>query len=431
MSIFIGTRKPKKMISPNRKHLSIAIIEGFPAIFVLQLLGGPFLTGYLLLLGATSSEIGFVLAITTLVNIVQIYMAVVMQKATNRRMMLLVFGSLHRFLWTSVGLIPFLFAKEWWVIAYVVLFTLAHISNAAGAVVWTSIMSDMVPAGIRGRYFGIRNTIHGAVGSLALFIGGQILERFPGEQGFNYLFIICAVASVLNMIAYWFYPNLPFETSTESSPIKMIGKPLKDSAFLKAILFLSVWLFVQGITVPLFSYVMLKLMNVSYQWVSIITVVHMLVMMGSYYIWGNLNARYSTKTLLLWSLPIIASACLMWGTLLFLPGLIVLFIVHILLGIGLGGFNQMVFSFIIGDTPKSERPMYIATYSAITGFAGFLGPLFGGWIYGRLVDYPQWVQKYGVSVAAGALLMVIGIWLGRAVLLDPNERKMKYRIKRS
>ncbi|MNI02859.1 Major Facilitator Superfamily protein [compost metagenome] len=431
MSIFMGPRKTKKMISPNRRYLAISIMEGFPAVFVLQLLGGPFLTGYLLLLGATSSEIGFVLAITTLVNIVQIYAAVVMQKVTNRRLMLVIFGSLHRFLWTSVGLIPFLFAKEWWVLVYIILFTVAHICNAVTAVVWTSIMSDMVPAGVRGRYLGIRNTIHGAVASLALFIGGQILEYFPGEQGFNYLFIICAVASVLNTIAFAFYPNLPFETSTESSPIKMIGKPLKDSIFIKAILFLSLWLFVQGITVPLFSYVMLKLMNISYQWISIITVVHMLVMMGSYILWGNLNARYSTKTLLMWSLPIIACACLMWGTLLFLPALLVLFMVHIVLGVGLGGFNQMVFSFIIGDTPKSERPMYIATYSAITGFAGFLGPLFGGWLYESLSGYPQWVQTYGVSVAIGILLMIIGIWLGRMVLKDPDEHAMKFHIKRS
>ena len=46
----------------------------------------------------------------------------------------------------------------------------------------------------------------------------------------------------------------------------------------------------------------------------------------------------------------------------------------------------MVFAFTIGDTPKSERPMYIATYSAITGFAAFLGPVAGGKIYALIAD---------------------------------------------
>ncbi|MCP1424482.1 hypothetical protein J3D43_002998 [Paenibacillus xylanexedens] len=36
------------------------------------MLGGPFLTGFLLYLGAGSRHIGFVLAITTFVNIAQI-----------------------------------------------------------------------------------------------------------------------------------------------------------------------------------------------------------------------------------------------------------------------------------------------------------------------------------------------------------------------
>ncbi|MBD0379882.1 MFS transporter [Paenibacillus sedimenti] len=409
-------RKPKRKISPNRRHLLVATMEGFPAVIIFQLLGGPFLTGYLLYLGATSTEIGLVLAITTVVNIIQILMAVIMQKFSNRKLMLIIFGSMHRLIWPAVGLIPFLFPKDLWVAMYIVFYTVAHLGNAAGAVVWTSLISDAVPAPVRGRYFGIRNTILGAVSSLALFVGGQVLDRFPGGQGFQYLFIICGICAVLNVIAYCLYPNPPFVPSMETNPVGMMGKPLKDRAFLRAVLFLAVWLFVQGLTVPLFSYVMLKLMHVNYETVSLITVVHTLVMMGSYYVWGTLNARYSAQTLLLWSLPIIAAACLLWGTLVVLPSLVVLYAVHIVLGIGLGGFNQMVFAFTIGDTPKSERPMYIATYSALTGFAAFLGPIVGGKVYALITETPAWVQVYGMSTLVGIILLVLGVLVGRLVL---------------
>ncbi|WP_156390101.1 MULTISPECIES: MFS transporter [unclassified Paenibacillus] len=416
MKIADYVRKPRKKVSSYRRSLLIATLEGFPAVIIFQLLGGPFLTGYLLYLGATSTEIGLVLAITTVVNIIQIGMAVVMQKFRNRKRMLLIFASSHRLLWTSVGLIPFLFPKDLWVVMYIVLYTAAHLGNAAGGIVWTSLISDAVPGPVRGRYFGLRNTILGGVSSLALFIGGQILDRYPGGQGFNYLFIICSVCVVLNILAFGLYPNPPFEPSTASNPVGMIGKPLKDRAFLKAILFLAVFLFVQGVTVPLFSYVMLKLMKINYETVSLITVVHTVVMMASYYVWGNLNVRYTAQTLLLWSLPIIALACLLWGAIAFIPAIVVLYAVHIVLGVGLGGFNQMVFTFTIGDTPKSERPMYIATYSAITGFAAFLGPIFGGKVYALITDAPMWVQIYGVSTVVGAVLLVLGLLVGRMVL---------------
>ncbi|MGG1514253.1 MFS transporter [Paenibacillus oryzisoli] len=412
------SRKP----SSYRSGMRVAVFEGFPAVIIFQLLGGPFLTGYLLNLGATSTEIGFVLAITTIVNIVQIGMAVVMQKFTNRKRLLLIFGSSHRILWASVGLIPFLFPEKMWVFMYIVLYTVAHLGNAAGGVVWTSMISDMVPTAVRGRYFGLRNTILGGVSSLALFIGGQILDKFPGEQGFRYVFMIVAVCVVLNMIAFSRYPNPPFEPSAEANPMGMIRKPLLDRSFLKAIVFLAVFLFVQGLAVPLFSYVMLKLMGISYSMVSYITVVHTLVMMASYYVWGNLNARHSAQTLLLWSLPVIALACLVWGAISFLPAVLILFTAHIILGIGLGGFNQMVFAFTIGDTPKSERPMYIATYSAITGFAAFLGPVAGGKIYALITDAPLWVQIYGVSTCIGVVLLILGLWVGRHVLGTPVKR---------
>lgn len=411
-----NARKSKKKMSTYRKSLLVATFEGFPAVIIFQLLGGPFLTGYLIYLGASSTEIGLILAITTVVNIVQIAMAVVMQKFRNRKRMLIIFGSTHRILWACVGLIPFLLPQEYWVITYMILYTAAHLGNAAGGIVWTSLISDAVPGPIRGRYFGLRNTILGGVSSLALFVGGQILDKYPGEQGFNYIFMIVSVCVVLNVIAYFLYPNPPFEPSTATNPVGMLQKPLMDRAFLKAIIFLAAFLFVQGLTVPLFSYVMLKLMNISYGTVSYITVVHTLVMMASYYVWGNLNARFSAQTLLLWSLPIIALACLLWGAIAFIPAVVVLFMVHIVLGIGLGGFNQMVFAFTIGDTPKSERPMYIATYSAITGFAAFLGPVAGGKIYALIVDQPEWVQVYGVSTIVGAILLILGLWVGRYVL---------------
>jgi MFS family permease len=140
-------------------------------------------------------------------------------------------------------------------------------------------------------------------------------------------------------------------------------------------------------------------------------------MMMSFYVWGNLNARFSNKRLLFWTLPLIAMSCLMWGGLAFLPVLVVLYSAHILFGIGVGGFNQLAFNYLIGETPKSERPMFIAMFSAITGFATFLGPLLGGWIYGHLSSFPGWVEEYGVSVIVGVVLM-LGLLVGRVVLRD-------------
>jgi MFS family permease len=406
-----------KKTSPLRRNLIITNLETIPAVILIQMLGGPFLTGYLLFLGATSEQIGWVLAVSSLVNVAQIFVALVMQRIRNRRLIIIFSFVLCRIFWLLAAWVPFIVPTEWDVFVYTVGFTIAFLCSTTGSIVWSSLIGDLVPAQVRGRYFGIRNAIIGAVGSVALFIGGQILDHFPGSLGFQYLFLIASGMLIINSILISFYPSAPFEPSTASNARHMMEKPLKDKVFLKAVLFLSVYLFLFNITVPFFNYVMLDILHMSYAWVSIVTVIHTVVIMISNYVWGNLNARIDNRTLVYYSLPFMALPCVLWGTLLFSPKEFVVLLVFIVLGIGVAGFSQVVFNYIIGDTPKTERPMYIAMYSAISGVFTFIGPIFGGWLYKQAKNYPDWVQTYGIAMVIGCLLLIFGFTFGRKVLL--------------
>ncbi|WP_151735720.1 MFS transporter [Paenibacillus tengchongensis] len=408
------SRKP----SLHRRNLQIATIEGIPSTIFQVLLQGQFLTGYLLYLGASSGQIGFVLALTTLVNVAQIGVAYLIQRLPSRKWALVTFIGLQRLLWVSTGLVPFLFPREYWVMAFIILYTSAFIANTAGGMLWNSVISDLVPARVRGRYFGIRNTLLNALGSLVMYGGGVVLDRYPGGQGFLILYIVVWIFSFLNIVVFFFYPDVPFEKSEETSFLPMVKKPLHDRLFMKSTLFLSAWLLLQNITVPLYSYVMLELLHLGYETLSLLNVSQTVLMMASFYVWGNLNARYSNKRLLLFTLPIIAVSSLLWGLLSVLPLLPVLFAAHMLFGIGVGGFNQLAFNFIIGDTPKRERPMYMAMYAALTGLAAFFGPVLGGQIYEWITDWPHWTQVYGMQLLVGVLMLVLALFLGRRVLKD-------------
>lgn len=408
---------PRKR-SVQRKNLRIATMEGVPAVMFQTLLGGQFLTGFLLYLGASSSELGFVLAITTFVNIAQLFAAFLIQRLKSRKWTLVLFVACHRILWGATGLIPFLFPKSYWVAAFIVLYTLAFMFNTVGGILWNSLISDIVPARVRGRYFGIRNTMLNALGTLVMYAGGIILDHEPGGKGFLILYIIVWICIAANIAMFFMYPDMPFERSSESRFVPMIKKPLKDSAFLKATLFLGGFLFLQNLVVPLYSYVMLQLLHINYQTLSLLNVAQTVFMMGSFYIWGNLNARYSNRRLLFWTLPIIALSCLMWGLLSVLPMFLVLALAHVIFGIGVGGFNQLAFNFMIGDTPKRERPMYMAMYAAITGVAAFFGPLIGGSAHELIQHWPVWTQVYGMQMVVGVAMIVVTVTMGRRILRD-------------
>jgi MFS family permease len=98
--------------------------------------------------------------------------------------------------------------------------------------------------------------------------------------------------------------------------------------------------------------------------------------------------------------------------------MLTLIVVHVLLGFGFAGYNLLVFNFLIGDSPKSERPMYVAVFSALTGIAGFIGPVAGGWLYDEAASVPLWLQTYGLTTFAGAALLALALALAPFVFKD-------------
>jgi len=405
---FLKAFRFRRNATQQRRSLQVSVIEGIPATIVANMLGGPILTAYLLYLNADSTAVGLVFAIQSLANILQVFAAFFMQRMENRKFWMALTGILHRSLWVLTGLIPVLLPEPARVPAFVALFACSFASVAVSAVVWSSLMSDMVPAQVRGRYFGVRNTVHWAIASAVLLLSGQVLERAGSPAaGFAILYSAAAVCVVWNGIMLFRYPNPPFEKSHEKTGRDRLLKPFRDRPFIIATAFIALFILIQNAAVPLFSYVMLDILGVSYTAVTAVTTVQMVVMMISYYVWGNLNARYPAMTLLLCSLPFIALSCLLWGGLAFLPAAAVLVLAHAALGIGQGGYNLLNFTFLIGDTPKADRPMYIAVFAAATGLMGFVGPLIGGAVYDAIAGGPAWLRQYGVSMFTGLIMMAL------------------------
>ncbi|MFC5528630.1 MFS transporter [Cohnella yongneupensis] len=402
----LATRRDE---TENRRGLRISLIEGIPANIIANLLGGPLQTVYLTYLGFTAFHIGIVMAIPYFALLVQVFIAFAMQRWHNRRLYLTLFGTVHRTLWIATGLIPLTFSEDAWIPVYIALWLMSMISGQAGGVIWTSLMADVVPAQIRGKYFGIRNTIHWFVVCATLLLGGQLMEWLPGTRGFTVLFAVSAACVVWNGWSLARYPNPPFQPSESGRSLRMLSKPFADRRFLMATVFISAFILLQNIVVPLFSYVMLEVIDLSTSKVTIITMLQNVVMMISYYYWGVLNSRFATNTLLIWTFPLIAASCALWFGMAVMPAMLTLIIVHAVLGFGLAGYNLLVFNFLIGDSPTSERPIYIAVFSALTGMAGFIGPMLGGWLYELADSGPDWLQGYGITALAGTGMLALSL----------------------
>lgn len=407
----------------QRKGMRLSIIEGISAIIVFNLLGGAYLTGYLLYLGANAATIGLITAIPFLTQIFQIYGAFLIQKYNHdRRVWIAWLAGIHRMLWALTGAVPFLFPESLWIPVFFLLFTISWGAIQIAVVFWGSLMGDMVPPEVRGRFFGFRNALLAGIGSVILMAGGWILDIYPGGFGFAILFTISFLAAGWNFIVFLKHPNMPFEPSSVSGRWNMFIKPFRDRAFYRTIWFISLWSFFQGLAIPLFGFVMLDILSVSYKTVAIVTTVQTIATTVSFFVWGILNDRFKSSHLLLWALPIYALSALLWGTMAFLPMMVVLLLAHVFLGVSMAGYNMLLFNFLIGDTPADDRPMYIASFSAVTGIFAFLGPVTGGIIFQSIKGWPMWIQSYGLFSIVGMILFGLSVFVApRIFLIRPSS----------
>ncbi|WP_165822384.1 MFS transporter [Paenibacillus montanisoli] len=406
----VKSRMPNKKRSVFREGMVNAHYEAVSSTIFMNLIAGPYLTGYLLFLGADASQLGLILSIPLLANaIVVILSAYLMEYYPNRYRTTLISILFHRIFLLGTGLIPFVWPKADWVPVFIVLFVIGCMSGSLSATPSVTLLADLVPRKFRANYFGIRFTLGGIAASVTLLTIGWGLDRLPMSTGFALLYCCGLAVSLLNMVHYGRYPNLLYSSAGNSLSWKFMFEPLRDRSFFKAVLFVSFWLMAQGATISLFSYVMLELMKTNYAWMGISNTLLTVVSIGATFIWGRLNMKWSTRKLLLWVFPLNAIAVLFWGLQAFLPDTLMLIIVYTMLGISLSGFNLLTFQYVISDTPKEGRSMYYAVWVSITSLFGFFGPLVGGKLLNSLKSWPFWFQEYGLFVCIGALMLAASL----------------------
>jgi len=400
---------PGQTNSLQRKSLKNAHYEAFISTVFANLLQGPYLTGYLLYLGATAGQIGLIMSIPLVMNAVVIASAYFMEKYPNRYRISFIGYSIHRFLLSACGLIPFVFPQEWWIPVFLIMYSILSFSGSFASVPFTTLFTDLVPTQVRAKYLGQRFTLTGIAASITILTAGWWLDRLNHTEGFAWLFIVGFLMAILNMIVIGRYPNLPYTPSENGLSLQHLLKPFRNSTFIKSVLFVSIWIMAQGSTISLFSYVMLDIMKVNYEWLGISNTLLAVISIVAFSIWGKLSIKWSAQKLLLWVFPLNAVSVMLWGLQAFIPVPFMLIIVYTFLGVSMAGFGLLVFNFVVSNAPKKDMPIYYAVYASLTGLFGFFGPLIGGLLFDYIKTWPLWYQEYGLLVCIGLLMLLASL----------------------
>lgn len=404
-----------------RRGMRISILEGAIAnihITITGTIGGSvFLTGFALLLGANSFQLGLMGALPFIGQAFQFVGAYLEERMGNRRALVLYGALAGRLIWALLLALPFLsFLQGAQLAIFFAGLACSYAFNGIAANAWMSWMSDLVPPQRRGTYFGVRNTVAALAAMAATFLAGWTLDAFRarGQEapGYAVIFGMAVLAAVAAAALIARQPEPPLRPGARVSPAALFGAPLRDRRFRDFMLAGTGWALVTGIAIPFFSAYGLNTLRLSFATLGLTTIVTSAVSLVFGPLVGRLQDRYGYRAVLV--ACVLGTVPLPWGWILSTPTNIApLWLTAIFSGVFWPGLNQGLANVLMDRAPAGCRGAALAAYSAATGLGTLVAGLLGGALAMLLAGASV---SFGPVTLAGLACLFALTSLGRAVM---------------
>lgn len=400
----VSARLPRDKLARAR---SLSIVEGAFARVFMACTTGTVLTGFALWLGASPFDIGLLTALPAFAGLAQIAAPYFAERAGQRKPLIMSTVTVQRLLWLPVAIIPFLpLPTAGRVAILLLLVTLSAMLGAIGAVPWLSWMGDIVPKDMRGRYFGARNLVLGAVAlimapALGLFL--DLWKNLPGVAG-GYGFVVSFVGgAVAGVVSLWILQRIiepPMVRGERQSFWTQLRLPWQNEQFRHLILFRGYYIFVVNLAGPFFVVYHLEGLRLSFGVVYLLVALGSLASLVSLRWWGPLCDHWGTRKVMLVSLvgkglfPLLYIGMGLTATGQPTTLTWVLLILAESFNVAESGLELAANNLQLNIAPRAHNTAYLATYAAVFAVCSAISPLIGG----ALLSQPG-----AMHVAIGAL----------------------------
>ncbi|MFH0888553.1 MAG: MFS transporter [Planctomycetota bacterium] len=453
--------------SQCRKALTIFTWEGMFSSFHGALIGGIFVTWYVIDLGGKNIHYALLTAIPTLAAVTQVLAAYWLQYLHQRKTFTIITSTISRFAWLIIAIIPFLFIKSTSLSIFFAVYLLLNILSSMSANSYLSWMVDVIPIPIRGRYLGIRLMLCTIVAGVAGLAGGYFIEDYlpkwdkeilkifsflitpslgAGESirfiGYGIIYFIAVLIGAIPALVLLFKQyEPPFnyippaqpsqktsdnnqeQESTKKSLLSYMKEISKSPNFKKLLFVMIIWNIINGFSAPFWLPYVIKDLQMSIKALTICGFLGNICRIISLPIWGKLIDRFGNKPIIIFAMYVIGFHPLYY--VLSTPNFTALiYLDGISSGIMWAGVEIATLNLLFGASPKKGKEMYYAIYMALTGLANAVPQFIAGWVIDMVAQYrllsltPVQILLWFVAVGR----FVCQIWMVKIV--DSKEKSV-------
>lgn len=411
-----------------RKNLRLVILSVVIGNVSFTITGGTALTGYFKALGASDFVYSLLLAVPFASKFMQLITSYILEKTRKRRELMLVFGLISRLSWIPVALVPYLIPAQAEMVRIWAIVVMVMLLSGMGAFIdssFTSLIADIVPMRIRGRYFSARQKLMMVSGILAGIVISFLLDKLTMDGsllGYTVVFIIAGIFGAGDIFCFiWVsFPPMAVPEPQEKKDgfLKMMREVLANKSYMRLIALWTTWIFVVNLSSPFYNVHMLGPMGMTYTEVNFLSaIVSNLSTLLSVGIWGGLMDRYGNKAVARTFTFIAAFIPILWlftgpREIWMVP------IVQFISGMVWPAIDLSTQNMYLYQAPQKNRSMYFAVYFCITQMVGTaLGYSVGGWlvdnVFAGLSQQLNWtfmghgINRYQLIFQFSGMLRVI------------------------
>jgi len=335
-------------------------------------------------LGATTMQIGLLATLPQLFGaLLQWAGALATERIKSRRTTIVRAALFQASLLLPAALLPFVLGAGQDVVFVLILLVTLY-QGAAGFLnpIWSSLIGDLVPATIRGRFFGRRSRLTGMSTFAALLIAGLILDLTKRLDYAALGFLVAFLGAMFGRLesARWLakYDDPPFQIDRGQrfSFFQFIMRA-PYSNFARYVFFVSTVNFAVAFSGPYFALYMLRDLQLSYLQFTAITAAAAVSQFLTFRYWGGLTDRFGNKKIMNvcgWGIGTVPILWLVSANIWYLIG------VQVYGGFIWAGFTLASSNYLFDAVSPPKRARAAAYQGMINGAFVFAGSLLGGFV---------------------------------------------------